>query len=111
MVSVWFVVFGSQKGSAQFRATPAEVEQAPVVVTPEATEELSTDTLKVYATQFTLGLSEVDIEMTGGCMVLAAFLHTFQLQKEPIEITWSMTPKSTRERKSTVRAERLALLF
>lgn len=111
MVSVWFVVFGSQKGSARFRATPAVAERTPVVVTPEATGELSTDTLKVCAMQFTLGLSEVDIEMTGGCTVLPAFLHTFQLQKRSIEIAWSMTPKSTIARKSTVQAERLALIF
>lgn len=44
-------------------------------------------------------------------MVLPTFLHTFQLQKEPIEITQSMTFKSTIARKSTVQAERLALIF
>lgn len=44
-------------------------------------------------------------------MVLPTFLRTFQLQKEPIEITWSMTLKSTIARTSTVQAERLALIF
>jgi len=44
-------------------------------------------------------------------MVLPTFLHTFQLQKEPVEIAWNMTFKSTIARNSTAQAERLALIF
>lgn len=73
------------------RATTAVVDQEPVVISTNATEELSTDTLKVHPTEFALRLSQAEIEMTGGCMVLPIFLHTFQLQNKPIEITWSMT--------------------
>lgn len=57
------------KNLLQSRATPAVVEQELEVISTNATEELSTDTLKVYPTDFALWLSWADIEMTGGSVV------------------------------------------
>lgn len=50
---VVYCVWQSKKTLLQSRATPAVVEQEPVVIPTNATE-LSTDTLKLYPTEFTL---------------------------------------------------------
>lgn len=92
---MWFLCgllyLAINKDLFQSRATPAVVEQEPVVISTNATEELSTDTLKLYPTEFALWLSQADTEMTGGFMLSPIFLHTIQLQKKNVEITWNMT--------------------
>lgn len=92
---MWFLCgllcLAVNKDLLQSRATPAMVEQEPEVISTNAREELSTDTLKVYPTEFALWLSQADIEMTGESMVLPIFLHMVQLQKKFIEITWNIT--------------------